>query len=237
VFRNSKDNNRQVGLKLQTYQDFLSMIYPIELRGNGRPGGLQSRNTYNAGVTLSQILTTRWQVLFLADLAYQQGYLGLPFNRVYFDDDTHGIEKLPDTRFKLPLGIRTSYFLGDRLVLRGFYRYYYDNWGLKAHTMEIETPVKVTPFISLSPFYRYYTQSGMKYFADYKIHRPQDRYYTSDFDLSTFDSHFIGMGFRWLSPEGVLGINRLNTLELRYGHYTRQTGLVSNIITLSGKFK
>lgn len=235
-YKDSKDNNRQVGVKLQTYQDLVTLIYPIEMR-SGRDDGMKSRNTYNAGFTLSQIMNTRWQVLFLVDLAYQEGYLSLPFNRVYFDDSSADIEKLPDTRFKIPVGVRASYFLGDRVIIKGFYRYYHDSWGIDAHTAEIELPIKITPFFSITPHYRYYNQTAADYFAPYQQHQVQDNYYTSDYDLSSFSSNFAGIGFRVISPEGLLGIQKFNSLELRYGHYDRETGLVSNIISLHARFK
>lgn len=235
-YKDSKDKSRQVGLRLQTYQDQVSMIYPIEQR-SGKKGGTQSRNTYASTWSLSQIINHRLQILLLLDIAYQQGYLGLPFNRVYFDDNTAGVEKLPSSRLKIPASLRLNYFLSDRFIFRTFYRYYMDDWGLKAHTAELETAVKITPFMSISPFYRYYTQTGIDYFAGYKLHSKADTYYSSDYDLSKFDSHFVGAGFRLIAPDGILGIRKFNAIEIRYGHYSRQTGLVSNIVSLNAKFK
>ncbi len=236
VFKDSKDKNRQVGLRLQTYQDAVSLIYPIEQRA-GKGGGTKSRNTYSATWSYSQIVNTRLQLLFLLDIAYQKGLLSLPFNRVYFSDNAVGIEKLPGSRFKCPVSIRANYFLGDLIVLRSFYRFYRDDWGLQSHTAELETAVKLTPFVSLSPFYRYYQQSAVDYFSGFKEHASTKDYYTSDYDLSRFNSHFAGLGFRMNSATGILGIKKLNTLEIRYGHYSRQTGLTSNIVSLNAKFK
>ena len=110
-------------------------------------------------------------------------------------------------------------------------------WGLSANTFNIEVPVKLTPFFSISPFYRYYSQNGVKYFASYKSHVPSEEFYTTDDDLSKFNSNFLGAGVRFTPPGGLLNIRHLNALELRYGHYKRTDGLHSDIITLSLKFK
>lgn len=236
LFKDSKDKSRQVGVKLQTYQDFVTMIYPIEQR-SGKSAGTESRNTYSSTWSYSQIVNTRLQLLFLFDLAYQKGFLSMPFNRVYFDNSSVGIESLPGTRIKFPVSLRANYFLGDLLILRTFYRYYQDDWGLKGHTAELETPVKITPFISLTPFYRYYNQSAVTYFAGLGRHSLTELHYTSDYDLSNFESHFAGLGFRMVSPNGLLGISKFNMIEIRYGHYNRQTGLVANIVSLNAKFK
>ncbi|MGZ3848979.1 MAG: DUF3570 domain-containing protein, partial [Flavisolibacter sp.] len=178
-----------------------------------------------------------FQLLLIAEPTYQQGLLATKYQRVYFRDGSEQAETLPDNRFKIPLGIRANYFFGDRIILRSFYRYYQDNWGLKAHTLDLEAPVKVTPFLSISPFYRYYTQNAVDYFAPYAQHAPGETYFSSDYDLSKFNSHFFGAGFRVAPPEGVLGMKHLNSVEIRYGHYNRSNGLHSDQVSLHLKFK
>jgi hypothetical protein len=177
------------------------------------------------------------QVALLFDPSYQQGQLTTLYQRVYFNNDSEKVEKLPDTRFKIAVAIRANYFLGDRFIIRAYYRFYHDDWGNTAHTADIEIPVKVTPFFSLSPFYRISVQSGIDYFAPYRVHNISEAFYTSDYDLSPFTSHFIGIGIRLAPPKGVLGVQHLNSMELRYGHYIRGTDLIGNSLTLALKFK
>src|SRR4029078_6554752 len=185
----------------------------------------------------SQIINQRLQLIFLADVIYQHGYLGLPFHRIYFKDGTESVETLPANRLKVPIGVRVSYLLGDNIILRGYYRYYRDSWGLEAHTANIETSVKVTPFLSVTPFYRYYIQSAVKYFAPYEMHTSAEEYYTSNYDLSKFTSGFFGAGFRLIPQKGVFGIQHFNMLELRYGHYQKNNGMQSNIVSLNIRIK
>lgn len=233
----SKDKNREFSAKGQVYLDTWTVILPIELRSGSNLKGTKPRNTYSGSFTLSQVLTRRLQLLLLADVAYQKGQLATLYHRTYFTDGSHKVEHLPDNRFKIPIGLRLNYFFGDNVIARAYYRYYTDNWGLQAHTAEIETPVKITPFFSVSPFYRYYSQQGVKYFAGYSQHNVNEEYYTSDYDLSTLTSNMFGLGIRYAPPGGIAGISRFNTLELRYGHYNRSTGLHSDIVTLLIKIK
>jgi hypothetical protein len=163
--------------------------------------------------------------------------LATKYQRVYFTDGKELTETLPDRRMKIPVGLRANYFIGDRFIIRSFYRYYQDNWGLKAQTIDVELPVKITPFFSLSPFYRFYSQNAVDYFAPYAHHNPEQKYFTSDYDLSKFTSQFFGMGIRLSPPNGILGIQKLNSLEVRYGHYQRSNGLQSNEISLHLKWK
>ncbi len=245
----TRNRNGEFSAKLQAYMDKLAYILPIELRPPGSPGGggdeensrsdypSKSRNSFSGSLSYSQIINQRLQVMIIADLIYQQGYLGLPFHRVYFDNNSVHVENLPGSRLKIPLGFRANYFLGDKLVLRSFYRYYRDDWGIRGHTVQLESSVKVTPFFSLTPFYRFYTQSAADYFSAINIHKSAEQYFTSNYDLSHFNSHFYGAGIRLSPPKGVFGIRRINMLELRYGHYTRDNGLKADIISLNLKVK
>jgi hypothetical protein len=246
--KSSKDNNREITFKAGTYQDTYTAILPSELRPNGYSSGAEGdksnlyhkpRNTYNGSVSLSQIVNKRLQLLVIVEPTYQEGLLSTPFHRTYFSDGSEKVEKLPGTRFKLPVGLRGSYFLGDKIIIRTFYRFYADNWGMKAHTFSLETPIKITPFVSLSPFYRFNTQSSIRYFAPYMQHNPNAAYYSSDYDLSAFQSHFVGSGIRLAPPGGIMGIRHFASVELRYGHFYRNagTGMQANIITLAAKFK
>ncbi len=242
--KKTSNKSGEFSVKLQAYLDQVLLIYPIELRtrtnSNGRENddyASAARNSFSASFAYSQIINKKLQVELLADLIYQNGYLALPFHRVYFNDNSEGIENLPGTRFKLPLGLRANYFVGDKVIVRTFYRYYMDDWGLQAHTANIEVPIKLTSFFSISPFYRYYTQTGVDYFAPFIQHKTTDQYYTSNYDLSKFNSNFFGAGIRVAPPKGVLGMQHLAALEMRYGHYTKNIGMQSDVVSLHLNFK
>jgi hypothetical protein len=191
------------------------------------------RTTLTAAFSYNQVINPRMQMALLADLTGQFGYLGLPFHRVFMADaDSSKLENLPRQRLKLPLAVRWNYFAGDNVIFRAYYRFYTDSWGIIAHTASLEMPVKLSSFISLSPFYRYYTQTASKYFAPFAQHVISEEYYTSNYSYSAFSSQFYGLGIRW-SP---LNAGIFKTVELRYGRYTQTTGLKSNVITLDLKF-
>jgi hypothetical protein len=206
-------------------------------QGSGGMIPTSTRNSYSASFAFTQIVNPRMQAALLMDFAYQSGYLGLPFHRVYFADSSKAVvEKLPSQRVKLPVGLRVNYFLGDNVILRAYYRFYIDNWGIRSHTASLEVPVKITPFISVSPFYRYYVQTAARYFAPYGAHTPADEYYTSNYALSAFSGQYFGTGLR-LAPPGGIGFRKLSVVELRYGHYSETTNLVSNVVSLNLTFK
>lgn len=235
--KKTKDRNGEFTAKFQAYIDQVKLINPIELRSTIGNGSTEGRNTYAGTLSYSQVVNQNFQLLFQADIVSQQGYLSLPFHRVYFNEGSVHQEYLPDSRFKIPLAVRASYFLGDNIIIRAYYRYYTDDWKLTSHTADLEVPVKLSPFFSISPFYRYYTQSAVKYFKPYAEHTGSEEFYTSNYDLSKFDSSFYGMGIRIATPNGVFGIKHFNALEIRYGHYSRSTNLTSDIVSINIKYK
>lgn len=261
VGKTSKNKNTDINFKGQAYFDKVVLIEPTEFvpkpvetspstyttaSGNiiTAGGGIikvhiprTPRNTFAGTLTFSQIINKNFQLALIGEGVAQNGYLGLPFHRVYFNDGTEKIENLPSTRFKLPLGIRMNYFLGDKIILRGYYRYYTDDWGIKGQTASLEVPYKISPFVSVSPFYRYYIQTASTYFAPYAQHRPSDTYFTSNYNLSAFTSQYFGINVRITPEKGVFNIPFFNMVDLRYGHYTQTTGLLANNIGINLRFK
>lgn len=245
--RVSKDKNTQFDFKGQVFLDTWKVILPVELRPPGYGSGSDRdgrgsvdhspRNSFSTSFSVSQVLTPRLQALLIIEPSYQHGLLATKYQRDYFTDGSERVESLPGNRYKLPIAVRFNYFLDDHFVIRTFYRYYMDSWGIRAHTAELEIPIKLTSFVSVSPYYRYNNQQGTRYFAPYGQHNPTDTYYTSDYDLSTLHSNFVGANIRLSPPTGVFGWQHFNSLEIRAGHYMRSTGLNSNIVTLAMKFK
>ena len=239
--KKTKNKNGEFTVKYQTYIDKVSIIKPVELRTFSPRDyyhySTKPRNTFAFSLSYSQVINDRLQIMFLADIVQQHGYLSLPFHRVFFIDSTVHMEKLPGNRFKLPLGFRANYFLGDKIIIRFYYRFYHDDWGLTAHTGDIEVPLKISPFVSVSPFYRFYSQSATRYFAPYKLHTADDYYYTSNYDFSKFTSNFFGAGIRLEPVKGLFGKQHFNMIELRYGHYQKNVQLNSDIISINLRFK
>lgn len=251
--KHTPDDNRELTARGIVYLDGVKMIYPKELRSNttvlssastGRkvssskiPSRL--RSTFATSFSFSQVVNKNLQVALLGDFVMQAGYLGLPYHRVYHNDPFHtvGKEKLPSFRMKVPVGARFNYFLGDRFIFRTYYRYYIDTWGISAHTVSIEPVVKLTPFLSLSPFYRYYTQLAAKYFAPIYEHSLRAKFATSNYEYAAFHANYLGLNFRFVPLNGLFGIKNLSMIELRYGHYRQTTGLVANNISLNLRFK
>lgn len=244
--------NSEINLNAQVFQDFWRLYLPIELR-NSTTFDNTRRNSYNFQATYAQVLNKRMQFSISGEAIYMEGLLSTPFHRVYFKEQAQAkVENLPNSRLKIPIGLRFNYFPTDGIVLRSYYRFYTDNWGVNAHTIGLETPLKVRSGLTLSPFYRYHTQNASDYFAPHKVHSLANEFYTSDYDLSALSSQKIGLGIKINPVYGLLRskwkfkpifkdkeIFMLKSLELRGAYYNRSTNFTAFIgsINLSFSFK
>ena len=221
-----------------------------------------NRNSYSASFSFSQILSKRAQISLFFDLLSQEGLLSTPYQRIYFADKANyyigdpqyiqnyetsrnrgvyrladDIERLPSTRFKVPIGARLNFYINETFKLRTYYRYYSDDWGITAHTANLEIPVKISEKYSILPMYRYYTQLQSNYFAPFEKHLSTEEFYSSDYDLSTFKSNQFGLGISYLDifTEAKILTLGLKNIDFRYNYYKRSDGMHAGIVTLGIK--
>lgn len=279
--KTSRNENREFSVKYQMYYDVWKIITPAEFRDHSKEKfrdypmhlgnddndyAMDKRISNNVSIVYSQVLNQRLQFAVSSDLVYQKGLLYTPFHRVFFDDGQENdtvkfwnsavdVENLPNSRLKIPIGLRISYFPIDLLVLKMYYRFYYDDFGIRSHTLSLEAPVKLNPFFSVYPFVRYYSQTASTYFYPYgtlKVKEmnvyplvPAEKYYTSDYDLSEFVNWKFGLGLRY-SP--VYGLARaklpyftnwlilFKSIDLRYSNYRRSDGFTAWAATIDCGF-
>ena len=233
--------SREISLVVQTYFDDLrwgrlhngepiKLIYPAELR-NKEWFDHYKRTSYNIEFGLYQVVNQRMALGIYPGIAYQSGLLSTPFHRVYFNDDTKRVENLPESRLKFPVGVQLNTFLGGRWILRTYYRFYRDDFGIVANTFNAEASLKISPIFTLSTVFRWYTQTAADYFHPYKAHDISQAFYTSDYDLSAFQSFKPGIGFRY-APFSRKLQRTFNALEMRYAFYARTDGLHAHMVTL-----
>ncbi|HOX81406.1 MAG TPA: DUF3570 domain-containing protein [Chryseolinea sp.] len=238
--KTSADQSRALSANAQVFFDDLrwgrfengkpiKLIYPEELRTKEWFDSHQ-RNSFNFSFGLYQTLNKRMALGIYPGVSYQTGELATPFHRVYFTDDSERVENLPGSRMKIPLGIQLNSFIGSRWILRSYYRFYWDDFGIEAHTLAVESPIKATRVLTFTPFVRLYSQTKANYFKPYKLHDINQQFYTSDYDLSGFTSFKTGIGIRY-APFNAQHYITFKEVELRYAYYKRSDGLQAHMIT------
>ena len=238
----SKERDLEIGVNLQVFNDDLrwrknffkptTLIYPVELRDTMWFSNFK-RLSINSSFSIRKDINRRMSIGFYPAIIYQRGLLSTPFHRVYFTESVDPrVERLPDSRIKIPLGVQLNQFLTPVLVSRLYYQYYWDNFSIRSHLINLSTPLKLTSFITITPSIRYYNQSAADYFRPYNRHDLGQEYYTSDFDLSQFTSWKIGLEFKSLSNKSIFKKKWIfDRFSIRYAYYSRSDGMNAHILS------
>jgi hypothetical protein len=244
IIRKNKNLQRTLTANIQFYKDDLrwgrlnpdyyrpvGLIYPSELRYKAW-FDVYTRYSYNLKSGITQIMNKRNTLGIFPEFSYQQGLLSTPFHRVYFNNDSLAVEKLPATRLKGAIALKLYSFVGGRVVLKNAIHGYTDNFGIHSMAFENETAIKLRPYLTLLPNIRIYSQKSSSYFARYREHHFDSDFYTSDYDLSSFRTYNAGIGIRY-NPQKYLRRNFVfNSIVFRYSYMHRTTSLNAHIFSL-----
>ncbi len=215
--------NTTVSAQVRHFSDTLD-LYDID----GVNQGDDDRTTTDLTLGLTQVLGPR--TVFSGELYFnnQSGYLGTPFHEVILQDGSRVTERLPEDRTRSALGLWLNHAFTDRFVGRIHYRFYDDDWGIQAHTIELEPQFKIGERSWIFPILRFHSQDGADYFGLPFSFDGSEDFITADRDLSEFTSEKFGIGYRTTFAPGRQGwTRRMRSFETRISVYNREDGLES----------
>lgn len=227
IQKNFADDNFVLALSPQFFMDNAKYFDLVAQK----PSDFIGRKIYSLDVSGSQIMspTSLWQ--FGVTGIMMKGMLNNISNSVivatnpYNNDESRVEEKLPDNRFRTAFYTRWIQALSESSGLHLFYRYYTDDWDVKAHTAELgfrwlfnEDKTFILPNI------RYYSQSKSQHWQ--KEFLTLQEFMTSDSDIAEFDSFRYGFNISH-ENEGKLFGYELSSLSWTGGVYlySRSNGL------------
>jgi hypothetical protein len=124
------------------------------------------------------------------------GYLDDPYKIVPIGPTATGSspDHRPDTRSRRALLAKYGHYYPWDGALKFTYRYYWDDWAVKGHTLDLVYDQKLDPNSDwiVSPEIRYYTQSAASFYGS-RFVTPQP-YMSADYRLSPMDSILGGLG-------------------------------------------
>src|SRR5206468_10347711 len=159
----------------------------------------------------------------------QLGELGNTWNSVPLVDGDRGPERLPRVRQRHALVGHVAQYLPWDGALHGSYRFYVDDWGVLAHSAEVELHQRLGPGLSLRGTYRYHLQDAVSFFATRSPESALLR--TADSDLAPLHSQTIGATAAVELPLGTRA--RAIHLEAGFEHYFRSDGLTVDSYTFA----
>jgi len=145
---------------------------------------------YRLGVT--QILTPRWLMSANVEAVSDDGYLANPYRAArVFGAWVH--ENDPRTRSSRAVKLRAIGDIGqaeDHRSVRVEYRYFWDNWNIKAHTLEFGTTRHFGSKYLADAFVRLYSQSHALFYSDNAT--SETTYISRNRQLSSFNDLSLG---------------------------------------------
>ena len=199
----------------------------------GHRHGRANRSATTGSIGVTQIVTPTTVVNVNYGLTIQNGELGNTWNSVPLASLERGPELLPAERARHAAVARASQFLPWNGALRVYYRFYADDWGLVAHSMEGQLMQRLSPFLYVGALYRFHTQTGVDFFTTQAPLGAQWR--TADSDLAPMQTHTIGGKFVLdLPTEGPF---RQLHFELAYERYFRTNDLSMDIVTCATGYR
>jgi hypothetical protein len=168
-------------------------------------GGGQGKDVIDVVVGLTQVLGRNTIARMDYSLSMSSGYLNDPYKILSVVQDRNSVapgepidyvyESRPDARLKQAVfGELRRYVIGTAFDLS--YRYFWDDWGITSHTIDVFDQVPLGRGHSIEPHFRWYRQSEANFYATYLVlGQPFPKYASADTRLAAFDAYTYGLQY------------------------------------------
>jgi hypothetical protein len=182
------------------------------------------RKNYRLG--LSQVITRHMLVGLAYEAISDEGYLNNPYRSVrYLDSNnpdgkgySYQPEVYPNTRTSNAVAVQSRYYLDPRSAVYGGYRFFTDDWGIDAHTLDVGYTRPLAGGWILDAGYRFYTQDSADFYSDLFPYRDAQNYLARDKELSSFNSHTLRFGVSYdILGDGWRFVDK-GSVNLYYDH-------------------
>jgi hypothetical protein len=155
----------------------------------------KQRNTSTLDIGVTQILSKNIISQFEFSFIDADGYMldGYQVVRLLIGQQVHFLEPVePEKRIKKAAAVRTNYGISNSSTLKLGYRYYWDTWDIKSHTLEASFKTHLSDHLNLSLDFQQYFQTKAYFFKPvYNVIEPLmgvdsklNSGYSSDISLS-----------------------------------------------------
>lgn len=128
----------------------------------------------------TQVMSRHWILQFNYNLGMSSGYMNDPYkftSEVLAPTDpnagdpngTYYYDKRPDKRIKNAIFVDSKYHFGIYGISGMSYRYFFDDWGIRSHTIEWNHRYFISSHWYIEPGVRYYTQSAADFYRYFHV--------------------------------------------------------------------
>lgn len=151
-------------------------------------------------VGVTQIINRQTLMQFNYAFGKDDGYLTDPYKIVSVVDtngdliaagDRYIYEKRPDSRVRNALYWKTKHQFTDDVIALS-YRYYWDDWGINSHTVDLHYHFEINSKHYLQPHLRFYSQAAADFYTTSLLDGENVQYSSADYRLGDMDTVTIG---------------------------------------------
>jgi hypothetical protein len=195
----------------------------------GATSGRAGRSTTNLNIGFTQILSPTTVGNLNYGFTIQTGTLGNTWNTVPLVDGSHGSEILPSLRHRHAFVGRLVQALPWNGSLKIYYRFYVDNWGAFANTIEASLYQRINRYLYVRGSYRATFQKGVDFYTELApLNSDADR--TADSDLANFTAQTFGGKLALDVP--LRKLKSFNA-DIAYERYIRSNNLQVDVYSCS----
>ena len=195
-----------------------------DVKKSNTPSFSETADHWRYRVGATQILSPAWLMTANFEAQSDSGYLGSPY-RVALVFGAAVPERVPSTRSSRAFQLRTVGDLGGQNVVTGRYRYFWDNWGITAHTLEGGYSRYLGEGWMGSAYLRYHAQQGALFYSNNATE--DTTYVTRNRQLSSFDDYGLGMStvYTLKTVPGKYAVTLTGSAEVMTFRYSEFTDL------------
>jgi hypothetical protein len=228
--RSLAEDNATLGGSLLLLVDSVDQI-PWQ---GGRAYETGERLTANLNLTGSQILSPTTLVDGAYGFTAQLGQLATSYNSVPIGTGMRAGEIFDGPRLRHALRGRLAQHVPlTRSTLQLGYRFYVDNYGLLAHTAEVQAYQYLADWVYVRLSHRVHHQSGVDFFATDFTEMSGGGPRTSDSDLAPFTAQEVGLKLRVLGERSPFDAIARAVIDAAFYRYWRSNDLVVNWFGMS----
>lgn len=153
----------------------------------------------------------------LSPLAVVQSNLTFTASRGFHSDPYKSLDSRPEQRHARAWLTRLNRFFPQfDAALQTSYRYFRDDWGVRAHAIEAAWHQNLPDGWALRPSLRYYTQSAADFFGDEFPPRRFDGHLSFDQRLSSFGAWTMGI-------KATKALTRQTSIDIKFEQYEQRS--------------
>jgi hypothetical protein len=191
-------------------------------------------DVHGAQLGIAQVLGKKTLATFAYTISYLTGYQGSPYRFITLMDGFSAPESPPESRMRHAFTGRIMHMIGRANVVDAQYRFYFDDWGIASHTVELAYTRTLSRAWALRLRARGYRQNHASFYQE--TYEMPMRYMTVDRELSTFWDATGGVKLGYIGQSFDVDA-KLDGIVYRFDDYARLRGRVAIVSGLGATWR